>query len=103
MRTRDRAHAVGIARRATWWVLIPACLLVFPSLTCADDAKPPAEPVCFKQCAALGFDDGYCERACTVPPSRAFPPTHSIDWDCATHCRAANADMGGCVQACKRN
>lgn len=77
--------------------------IVFSSPTSADDAKPPPEPVCVKQCAALGFDDGYCERACTVPPARAFPPTHSINWDCATQCRAANADMGGCMQACKRN
>jgi hypothetical protein len=69
----------------------------------AGPQAPDPEPLCAKQCASLGFDDGYCARACTVPPARAFPPTHSINWDCATECRAANGPMGDCLRACKRN
>jgi hypothetical protein len=87
-----------------WLILLAG--IAFSSLTSADDARPQAsepEPLCAKQCASLGFDDGYCARACTVPPARAFPPTHSINWDCATECRAANGPMGDCLRACKRN
>lgn len=105
MRTRDRAHAVGIALRAIRCTLALIFGLILPFLASADDgqAVPPPDPVCSQQCAAMGFGSDYCDRACRVPPAQRFPPTHSINWDCATQCRAANGNMGDCIQACNRS
>lgn len=104
MRTQDRAHAVKVAIQAALCQILLATGLVFPCLTSADDAPAaPPEPACMKQCIAVGFDDAYCDRACSVPPKQPFPPNHAINWDCATQCRASGGEMAPCIQACKRN
>jgi hypothetical protein len=104
MRTQDRAHAVKVAIQAALCRIVLAAGLIFPCISSADDAPAaPPEPACMKQCAALAFDDDYCNRACKVPPAQPFPPNHGINWDCATQCRASGGEMRSCIQACKRN
>jgi hypothetical protein len=104
MRTRDRAHAVEAALQAAWFSILLAIGLTLPDIAPADDlpATPP-DAACMKQCAAAGFDDDYCDRACTVPAAHPLPPGLSINWDCATQCRTRGDTMGACVQACRRN
>jgi hypothetical protein len=104
MRTEYGAHAVSVAGQATLCGIAFLTISLFPAATNAQDspARQP-DPACMKQCVALGFDDGYCDRACKFPAAQPLPPNQSINWNCATECRASGGNMGDCVQACKRN
>ncbi len=104
MRTGSSASATSDAPRAAICSTVLLLLLIVPIASRAQDAEAaPPEPACAKQCAAAGFDDEYCDRACRVPVAQPLPPGQRINWDCATQCRASGGNMGDCIQTCKRN
>jgi len=102
MRTGSSASATSDALRAA--ICSTVLLFIFPTASHAQDAAAvPPEPACVQQCAAAGFDDDYCDRACRVPVAQPLPPGQRIHWDCASQCRASGGNMGDCIQTCKRD
>jgi hypothetical protein len=58
---------------------------------------------CASYCAARGYGQDFCIRACTPQDaSNELPPGAEIDWQCMTVCRDRGGQLLDCLTPCRR-
>jgi hypothetical protein len=97
-------HASRVAATITFCkaILMAACLSALAAMALAQ-SPGEIDASCASYCAARGYGQDFCGRACSVQqPSNEIPADAEIDWQCTTVCRNRGGQLLDCLRACRR-